>query len=57
MSEQKELGALWIKTSQNGAVYYTGKINNQDVVCFVNRNKTSDKQPELRIYLSEKKEN
>jgi len=59
--EEKELGALWQKQKQGTTdTYYSGKINLKsvgfdkdiNVVVFPNRNKTSDNQPDLKIYVS-----
>jgi hypothetical protein len=59
--EEKELGALWSKQKQGTSdTYYSGKINLKSVgfdkdikvVVFPNRNKTSDAQPDLKIYIS-----
>jgi|APGre2960657404_1045060.scaffolds.fasta_scaffold87572_1 hypothetical protein len=62
MAEEKkdwsklELGALWKKEGKNGA-FYSGKLKidgkEQEIVCFANKNKSSDNQPDIHIYKSE----
>ena len=58
----KEIGALWMKVSQNkGQKYMTGHIETElegkiDVVIFTNKDKKNDKAPDFRIYLSDKKQ-
>jgi uncharacterized protein (DUF736 family) len=58
----KEIGALWMKVSQNkGQKYMTGHIQTElegkvDVVIFTNKDKKNDKAPDFRIYLSDKKQ-
>lgn len=57
----KEIGALWMKVSQNkGQKYMTGHIETElegkiDVVIFTNKDKKNDKAPDFRIYVSDKK--
>jgi hypothetical protein len=57
MAEKKldELGALWVRVSQAGKRYMTGKICGQDVVAFENDRKHG-KAPDWRIYKSEPRE-
>lgn len=58
----KEIGALWMKVSQSkGQKYMTGHIETDlegriDVVIFTNKDKKSDKAPDFRIYISDKKQ-
>lgn len=49
---EHELGALWVRVSQNGKRYMSGKINGVEVVCFENANKQG-KQPDWRVFKSE----
>ena len=60
---RKELGVLWSRKKQSsGEKYLTGTLNlkavgfDRDVpiVIFSNKNKTQERHPDLRIYLSEK---
>lgn len=50
----RELGALWKKTSNSGLAYYSGKIKidgkEYELVCYANKDKKSDNQPDVRIY-------
>ena len=67
--QERELGALWAKKSNNGSQYMTGHIELKDasgkvqLVVFKNKSKynedgtvKSENAPDLRIYLSETKE-
>ncbi len=67
--QERELGALWAKKSNNGSQYMTGHIELKDqagkvqLVVFKNKSKynedgtvKSENAPDLRIYLSESKE-
>lgn len=64
--DKKELGVLWSRKSQSkGETYLTGVLNLKNlgygdkdvaIVCFKNRTKHKDTHPDVRIYLSEKKE-
>lgn len=57
-----EIGALWTRVSKTGQRYMAGKIEIDPisvmterqikVVAFPNSNKTSDKQPDLRLFMS-----
>jgi len=51
--KEHEIGALWLKTSQKGTKFMTGKINGQDVVVFKNQFKEQDKHPDYRVYKSQ----
>lgn len=53
--DQNELGALWVRVSQNGRRYMSGTINGVEVVCFENLKKQG-KQPDWRVLKSEKRE-
>ena len=69
--KERELGALWVKKSNNGSQYMTGHIELKDasgkvqLVVFKNRGKRnedgtsskSENAPDFRLYLSEKREN
>lgn len=52
--QDRELGALWKKTSKSGVAYYSGtiKINGEsfELVCYGNTNKKADNHPDVRIY-------
>lgn len=52
--KDRELGALWKKTSNGGLSFYSGKIkiNGEEIelVCYANKDKKSDNQPDVRIY-------
>lgn len=58
---RREVGALWTKLSKDKSQkYMTGHIQTSlegkiDVVIFSNKDKKTDKSPDFRIYLSEKK--
>jgi len=67
--QERELGALWAKKSNNGSQYMTGHIELKgqagkvQLVVFKNKSKynedgtvKSENAPDLRIYLSESKE-
>lgn len=52
--KNRELGALWKKRSGSGLEFYSGKIkiNGEEIelVCYANKDKKSDNQPDVRIY-------
>jgi uncharacterized protein (DUF736 family) len=52
--KNRELGALWKKKSSTGLEFYSGvvKINGEEIklVCYANKDKKSDNQPDVRIY-------
>jgi uncharacterized protein (DUF736 family) len=52
--QEREIGALWKNEGRN-QTYLTGKVNEQKVVIFSNRNKNKDNQPDFRVYKSEPK--
>ena len=58
---RREVGALWTKLSKDKSQkYMTGHIQTSlegkiDIVIFSNKDKKTDKAPDFRIYLSEKK--
>jgi hypothetical protein len=65
--DQKELGCMWRREKQNSKEkYLTGVLNlkhlpgfpDQDVpiVVFTNKRKLKDTHPDLRVYLSEKRQ-
>lgn len=65
--DQKELGCMWQRVKKDSTdKYLTGVLNlknipgfpDQDVpiVVFKNKNKQQDKHPDLRVYLSEKRQ-
>lgn len=60
-SQNEELGALWKRTSRNNMTYLAGHIKvpqedgterTEKVVVFSNQNKSNDKQPDYRVYVS-----
>ena len=58
---RREVGALWLKLSKDKSQkYMTGHIQTSlegkiDIVIFSNKEKKTDKAPDFRVYLSEKK--
>lgn len=60
-NKNKEIGALWEKTSKAGNKFKTGYVQLEngerlEVVVFTNQyKKPGDNTPDLRIYLSEQK--
>lgn len=49
--EDREIGALWKKTSKNNTEYYGGKVDDKPVIIFVNKNKKEgSNQPHLIVY-------
>ena len=62
LDDKKELSkepylSLWCNATEGGKKYLTGKLKNFRVVGFINEKATKDnKQPYLRIYLSENQE-
>ena len=52
--QERELGALWKRQPQNGgATYLAGKLSDQGVVVFSNRNKGDNpKAPDYIVYKS-----
>ena len=58
---RREVGALWLKLSKDKSQkYMTGHIQTSlegkiDIVVFSNKDKKTDKAPDFRVYLSEKK--
>lgn len=66
--DKKELGAFWKKKSQTtGESYLTGTLNLKNlgdefpdkdvpVIVFSNKSKKKDTHPDLRVYLSEKRD-
>ena len=52
--QESEIGALWKNEGRN-QTYLTGKVGEQKVVIFSNKNKNKDNQPDFRVYKSEHK--
>ena len=52
--QEREIGALWKNKGRN-QTYLTGKVGDQKVVIFSNKNKNKDNQPDFRVYKSEPK--
>lgn len=50
--DPNELGALWVRVSQKGARFMTGKVNGVDVVVFENKNKRGN-APDWRVFKSQ----
>ena len=49
--------ALWCNATESGKKYLSGKLKDERVVAFINEKATEDnKQPYLRVYLSDKTE-
>jgi len=59
--DAKEIGALWTKISKDKSQkYMTGHINTSlegklEIVIFSNKDKKTDKSPDFRVYISERK--
>lgn len=53
--QEREIGALWKNEGRN-QTYLTGKVGDQKVVIFSNKNKNKDNQPDFRVYKSEPKQ-
>ena len=57
--ENKNMGALWSKTSDKGKKYMSGIIEidgvKHQVVVFKNDHKTADNHPDYKIYPSKKR--
>lgn len=56
-TNKNELGALWKKKSKTGLSFLSGYINDHDgqridVVVFANSNKSNEKAPDYRLYVS-----
>lgn len=54
MKEKSELipiMALWRHVAKSGEEYYTGKLGDASIIFFVNRDKKTEKQPDLRGYV------
>lgn len=56
-NKNQELGALWKKKSKAGMSFLSGYINDHDgqridVVVFANSNKSNEKAPDFRLYVS-----
>ena len=51
-----ELTGLWVNTAKSGMKYFSGKINNLNVLIFKNQKKEEgSKQPDYRMFLSKPK--
>ena len=50
--DPNECGCLWERTSKKDVVYLFGKINGENVVCFRNKDKKTDKHPDWRVLKS-----
>ena len=59
-NQKTELGALWIRKTKADESFYSGKLNlkslgfdkDVEVIIFNNRNKTAEKHPDLKVFLS-----
>jgi len=61
-NKNQELGALWKKKSKTGMSFLSGYINDHDgqridVVMFANSNKSNEKAPDYRLYVSKPLDN
>lgn len=58
-NKRKDVGAAWTRTSQAGQKYWSMKVElggeKYDLVAFKNGYKETENQPDIKIYLSEKK--
>ena len=58
--ENKNMGALWLKTSDNGKKYMSGVVEidgvKHQIVVFKNDHKNADTHPDYKIYPSKKRE-
>lgn len=43
------IGALWKTKSSKGLEYYTGKINDVEIVAFINTKKENENAPDITI--------
>lgn len=51
--EDKEVASLWSNVSKNNTQYYTGMTDdNERIVGFMNTSKKNEKEPDIRVYLS-----
>jgi hypothetical protein len=48
-----QLAAFWKKESKKGRTYYTGKMGEGRLLLFLNKEKKSQKSPELLLYVVE----
>ena len=60
MSEEQapkvKLGGLWKQEAKDGSVYYSGSLTySTNLLMFKNKFKKSDRDPDLILYISEKK--
>lgn len=53
--DPNEIGALWLN-ERDGKTWLSGKINGQSVVVFRIKDKKSEKSPDYRVLLAQKKE-
>ncbi len=57
--KDREVGALWKKTSNAGQNFYSGKVKVNGVeikiVGFANSDKKADNQPDVRLYIEKDK--
>lgn len=50
MNDLKNTGGLWLQVSKNDEEYFTGKIGEQKILIFKNKQKKSDKHPDYLVY-------
>ena len=51
-----KLTGLWKQEAKDGSVYYSGSLTySTNILMFKNRYKKSDRDPDLILYISEKK--
>ncbi len=56
MANMERIGGLYIKKSKEGNTYLSGKIREEKVLVFKNKNKKTDKHPDYVVMLPSEKE-
>lgn len=51
-----KIGALWFRQSSKGTKYFSGILNDKQIVIFKVKEKKSEKSPDYEIFLSEPRE-
>lgn len=51
-----KIGALWFRKSSKGTKYFSGVLNDKQIVIFKVKEKKSEKSPDYEIFLSEPRE-
>lgn len=52
----EEAFALWDHVAKSGDHYLTGTIDNMKLICFYNKEKKNEKEPDYRVYILENDE-